>query len=188
MGNRGYSNPPGIAAIVATDADVLVRYNRGSLPLYGMNGQLLDVQRLLARLKRPRVAREWYAEVHPQGGKVIVGRLCALLLPPHKAEEARQRARREQGPSVTEETLAAAQYVVVFTTVPSSRLTAALVMELHGLRWQIELHIKRDKSITGLDRLPSLLQAFLDHLQRQVPHKRLRSAVKFQQHLAEELG
>jgi hypothetical protein len=56
---------------------------------------------------------------------------------------------------VTEETLVAAQYVVVFTTVPSSRLTAALVMELYGLRWQIELHIKRDKSIAGLDRLPN---------------------------------
>jgi hypothetical protein len=155
MGDRGYSNPPGIAAIVAADADVLVRYNRGSLPLYSINGQLLDVQRMLARLKRPGIAREWYAEVHPQSGKAIVGRLCALLLPPDKAEEARQRARREQGRSVTEETLAAAQYVVVFTTVPSSRLTAALVMELYGLRWQIELHIKRDKSIAGLDRLPN---------------------------------
>ena len=155
MGDRGYSNPPGIAAIVAADADVLVRYNRGSLPLYSINGQLLDVQRMLARLKRPGIAREWYAEVHPQSGKAIVGRLCALLLPPDKAEEARQRARREQGRSVTEETLVAAQYVVVFTTVPSSRLTAALVMELYGLRWQIELHIKRDKSIAGLDRLPN---------------------------------
>ena len=36
--------------------------------------------------------------------------------------------------------------------------------------------------------LPGLLQAFLEHLQRQVPRKRLRSVVKFQQQLAEELG
>jgi hypothetical protein len=28
-------------------------------------------------------------------------------------------------------------------------------MELYGLRWQVELHIKRDKSIAGLDRLPN---------------------------------
>jgi hypothetical protein len=155
IGDRGYSNPPGVAAIVAAEADVLVRYNRGSLPLYGIDERPLDVRHMLGRLKRPGVAREWYAEVHPEGGKAIIGRLCALLLPPDKAEEARKRARREQGPSVTEETLAAAQYVVVFTTVPSSRLTAALVMELYGLRRQIELHIKRDKSIAGLDRLPN---------------------------------
>jgi hypothetical protein len=155
IADRGYANPPGIAAIKNEGADVLVRYNRGSLPLFNVGGNPLDVQVKLAKLKRPGVAREWYAEVHPQGGKAIVGRLCALLLPPDKAEEARQRARREQGASVTKETLAAAQYVVVFTTVPRTRLTADLIMELYRLRWQIELHIKRDKSIAGLDRLPN---------------------------------
>jgi hypothetical protein len=155
IADRCYANPPGIAAIKDAGADVLVRYNRGSLPLYDVGGRLLDVQKKLAKLKRPSVAQEWYAEVRPRDGKAIVGRLCALLLPPDKADEARQRARREQGASVTLETLAAASYVVVFTTVPRARLTAALVMELYGLRWQIELHIKRDKSITGLDRLPN---------------------------------
>ena len=30
-----------------------------------------------------------------------------------------------------------------------------LVWSLYRLRWQIELHIKRDKSIAGLDRLPN---------------------------------
>jgi len=155
MGDRAYANPPGIAAIKADEADVLVRYNRGSLPLFGIDGRSLDVLKMLAKLKRPGVAREWYAEVRPHGGKAILGRLCALLLPPDKAEEARERARREQGPSVTQETLAAAQYVIVFTTVPRTRLTAALVMELYGLLWQVELHIKRDKSIAGLDRLPN---------------------------------
>lgn len=155
IADRCYANPPGIAAIKDDGADVLVRYNRGSLPLFGIGGTHLDVQKKLATLKKPGVAREWYAEVRPRGGKAIVGRLCALLLPPDKAEEARQRARREQGASVTKETLAAAQYVVVFTTVPRARLTADLIMELYRVRWQIELHIKRDKSIAGLDRLPN---------------------------------
>jgi len=155
IGDRGYANPPGIAATKAKGADVLVRYNRGSLPLFGINGQPLDVQKMLARLKHPGRARDWYAEVHTSDGKVIAGRLCALLLPPDKAEEARERARREQGASVTQETLAAAPYVVVFTTVPRTRLTAALVLELYALRWQVELHIKRDKSIAGLDHLPN---------------------------------
>jgi hypothetical protein len=155
MGDRVYANPPGIASIKGAGADVLVRYNRGSLPLFNIDGKPLDVQKKLTTLKRPGVAREWYAEVRPHGGKAIVGRLCALLLPPDKAEEARRRVRREQGASVTEETLAAAQYVIVFTTVPSKRLTADLVMELYRLRWQIELHIKRDKSIASLDRLPN---------------------------------
>jgi hypothetical protein len=155
IGDRGYANPPGIAAIKASGAEVLVRYNRGSLPLFGLDGNGLDVLKMLGALKCPGKAEQCYAEVHPRKGESIPGRLCALLLPPDKAEEARERARQEQGASVTAETLEAAQYVVVFTTVPLAMLNAELVLELYGLRWQVELHIKRDKSIAGLDKLPN---------------------------------
>ena len=44
---------------------------------------------------------------------------------------------------MTAESLAMAGFVVVFTTVPKNRLSAQRVLELYGLRWQIELHIKR---------------------------------------------
>ena len=48
-----------------------------------------------------------------------------------------------------------AEFVVLFTTVPKDRLSGDQILELYGLRWQVELHIKRDKSIAGLDRLPN---------------------------------
>ena len=99
--------------------------------------------------------REWAAWVHPKDGPVIRGRLCAVRLPPDKAEEARVRARREQGAKVTAETLEMAEFVVVFTTVPKDLLVAEQILELYRLRWQVELTIKRDKSIAGLDRLPN---------------------------------
>jgi len=155
MGDRGYANPPGITAIVSTGADVLVRYNRGSLPIYGIDGKLLDVRGKLARLTKPGVPREWAAWVQPQGHERIRGRLCAVRLPPDKAEEARARLKREQGNEVTAESLEMAEFVVLFTTVPPGRLWTEQVMELYGLRWQVELSIKRDKSIAGLDRLPN---------------------------------
>jgi hypothetical protein len=155
MGDRGYANPPGVAKITRTGADVLVRYNRGSLPLYDIEGHLLDVRGKLERLKKPWQAKEWFAAVRTQDGEVVRGRLCATKLPADKAAEARTRLRREQGADVTQESLDAAAYVVVFTTVPRARLTADLILELYRLRWQVELHIKRDKSISGLDRLPN---------------------------------
>jgi hypothetical protein len=50
-------------------------------------------------------------------------------------------------------TTGSASFVVVFTTVPKNKMSAELVLELYiGLRWQ---NIKRDKSITNLDRLPT---------------------------------
>jgi len=156
MGDRGYANPPGIAFVKSSDAEVLVRYNRGSLPLYDIEGKRLDVlAKLLAKLRKPGRVREWAVWVHPEDCKPIGGRLVAVRLPAEKAEEARERLRREQGDEVTAESLAMADFVVVFTTVPKNRLSAERVLELYGLRWQIELHIKRDKSIAGLDRLPN---------------------------------
>ena len=88
-----------------------------------------------------------------ESGELIRGRLCAVRLPPKKAQEARARLRREQGAALTQESIATAEFVVVFTTVPKKRLSADRVMELYSLRWQVELHIKRDKSIRAVDEL-----------------------------------
>ena len=147
--------PHGIATVTSAGADVLVRYNRGSLPLYDTASNLIDVRGKLKALRKPCRPREWAAWVHPQGHAAIRGRLCALRLPPEKAEEARVRLRREQGNDVTAESLEMADFVVVFTTVPRERLSVERVLELYCLRWQVELSIKRDKSIAGLDRLPN---------------------------------
>jgi hypothetical protein len=56
---------------------------------------------------------------------------------------------------VSDEALEAAAWVMVFTTVPRARMKAARVLELYRMRWQVELEIKRDKSIGGLDMLPN---------------------------------
>jgi hypothetical protein len=156
IGDRGYANPPGIATIKAKGAEVLVRYNRGSLPLYATDGRRIDVGKKLAqRMTKSGVPREWAAWVHPQSGERIRGRLCAVRLPPDKVEAARARLRREQGDDVSAESLEMANFVAVFTTVPRDRLSTDRLLELYALRWQVELCIKRDKSIAGLDRLPN---------------------------------
>lgn len=158
MGDRAYANPPGIAWICSTGADVLVRYNRGALPLYDVNGRQLDVLKKLSRLTKPKRPREWAAWVHAGDGEPIRGRLCAVRLPPDKAEEARARLRKEYGSKVSKDALKAAEFVVVFTTVPAELIPTEGILELYGLRWQVELHIKRDKSIARLDALPNFRQ------------------------------
>jgi hypothetical protein len=155
LGDRGYANPPGIMAVVKKGADVLVRHHRSSLPFYDVDGALLDIRDKLSQLTTPGVPREWAAWVRPKGHEPIRGRMCAVRLPADKAEEARTRLKREQGSHVTAESLEMAEFVVLFTTVPRSRLVTDRIMELYGLRWQVELSIKRDKSIAGLDRLPN---------------------------------
>lgn len=152
--DRGYAGPPGIAWIAKQKAAVMVRHNRGALPLYDREGRDLGVSEKLKSLRVDQ-PREWKCWVHPEGGPRIEGRLCAVRLPADKAEEARARVRREQGSDATAETLATAAFVVVFVTVPRNLLSCAQVLDLYRARWQIELDFKRDKSITGLDRLPN---------------------------------
>jgi hypothetical protein len=155
--DRGYSTGPGIAVTVRNGADVLVRLNRGALPLYEREGEQVEVLERLRSLSGRR-AEEWPVEIRTKDGDAdvtISGRLMAVRLPKREAEEARQRVRREYGKDTTETMLEAAGYVALFTTVPATRLSAARCMELYRLRWQVELLFKRWKSICGLDKLPN---------------------------------
>jgi hypothetical protein len=147
--DRGYANPPGVAWVVAHGADVLVRVNRGSLPLCNRDGVQLDV---LATLRPLLVNKpmEWKVQVeHVEKGehRVIEGRLVAVRLPKDKAEEARRRVRREHGNDATDEQLEAASFVALFTTAPRGRMPAKRCLQAYELRWQIELQFKRWKSL-----------------------------------------
>ena len=108
-------------------------------------------------MNKPGRVREWKAWVHPDKGKPIAGRLIAFRLPADKVSEARKRVRKEHGAKTSEEQLWMAQFVVIFTTVSNSKLTADQIVELYRLRWQVELEFKRAKSLAGLDRLPNFL-------------------------------
>ncbi|MGZ9165466.1 MAG: transposase [Anaerolineales bacterium] len=89
-------------------------------------------------------------------------------MPPEKAEEARRRTRlrhqRKQKP-LNENTLFAAGFVLLLTNLPAETWSGQLVLALYRMRWQIELCIKRLKSLLNFDHLrakdPRLVQTYL---------------------------
>lgn len=153
--DRVYSNPDGVAALHERGAHIVVRYNRGTLPLYDAKGVQIDVMARLRDTTDRDKARQVRACVRA-GDQRIAGRLCWLRLPTDKAEQARRRASKEHDGPCSEETLFAAEFVVVFTTIVTE-LTAVQVLTLYRARWQVELEFKRAKSIRELDRLPNFL-------------------------------
>ena len=175
--DRGYSTAAGIAAGVGRGADVLVRVNRGALPLFDRDGVGVNVLVRLRTLVSHR-AQEWPVSIHPERGTSMPGRLVAIRLPEREAAEARARVVREEGADASPELLEAAGYVALFTSVPAERLSAARCVETYRLRWQVELLFKRWKSICGFDQLPNyrddtirawlyakvLLGVILDHM------------------------
>lgn len=157
VGDRGYCNAPGIGYVVERGAEVLVRVNRGSLPLFFEDDLPFELMAWL-RLLPGHGAHEMPVVVHDkERDRKIAGRLVAMRLPEPQAEKARARLIRERGSKVSALDREAASYVVLFTTVPKSRLDAERCLALYRLRWQVELLFKRWKSLCGLDRLPNYL-------------------------------
>jgi hypothetical protein len=155
MGDRFYANPYDIAWVVDAGADVLVRYKFKALPLYDAEGASFDVMTHVRPLLEPGQRAEWSVYVHPREHPRLAGRLCAVRLPDEEAEKVRARLRKEEGAKVSAQSLDAASWLLLFTTVPVERLGTAAVLALYRLRWQVELEIRRDKSLGGMDELPN---------------------------------
>ena len=175
MADRGYAHPGGIAHVRAQGGDAIVRLNLLTLPLYEPTGSAGVLQRLdileKARTLKAGQAGSWPAWVHPKSGKgakqaaepgaehnaetgAIEGQLCIIGKSGPAAAKARARVRRESqrgGTQVQAQTLGAADYVFVFTTLQD--IQAEQVLELYRLRWQVELEFKRLKSLLGLGHL-----------------------------------
>jgi Transposase DDE domain len=154
VGDRAYGTASGIAHVVAGGGAVLVRFGWQNLPLWSSPTQRFD---LLAHLRRLRATApgDWPVWVR-DGEQLIPGRVCAVKRSRPAAEAARckvKRAAQKQGAQALDETLEAAGYVFVFTTLPAAALPAGKALEFYRGRWQIELVFKRLKSIMGLGHL-----------------------------------
>lgn len=168
MADRGYAHPAGVAHVRRRGGDVIVRLNLVTLPLYEADAdQGTRSCDILAHARSLKVgqAHSWEVSVRPKpepGSKargsaapVIAGRLCVLRKCEEAAARARERVRRESqrgGTELQPQTLEAADYVFVFTTL-GPEVSAEQVMDLYRLRWQIELEFKRLKSLIQLGHL-----------------------------------
>lgn len=158
--DRGYCHARGIRALVARGADVLVRFCRGTLVLHEKrSGTPLDVLALARGLEGRRAVLDVdvVLPADAQGQPALPGRFILQALPPDKAEAARARLRKgaKKRQPVTPEALYWAGFIALFTTVPRARLSGTRLLQLYRGRWQVELHIKRDKSLSGAGALPN---------------------------------
>lgn len=153
IGDRGFAHREGISHVINGGGDVLVRINLTNLPLAEADGTPFP---LLARLRTLTGARlgDWDVWM-PYNNALIPGRVCAIKKNKQAAESARRKALKEngrKGHTVRPETVEAAGYTFVFTTL-DRRFNPTTILEIYRGRWQIELVFKRLKSIIGLGHL-----------------------------------
>ncbi|HEX9595727.1 MAG TPA: IS4 family transposase [Anaerolineales bacterium] len=159
VGDRIYANPPGVSHVLRNGGDVLVRLTLTNLPLQAESGRKFP---LLSRLERLRTGQIgdwscWMESDRKEEGRHAV-RVCAIKKSRAAAKQAREallREARKKGRNPPQpDTLKMTCYIVVLTTAPAERLSAATALEVYRGRWQIELVFKRLKSLLLLGHLP----------------------------------
>ena len=159
LGDRGVPKPDGLRNTLDAGADVLVRLTWNSLQL-SAGGKPLDWLRLFKQAGE-QGAIDMSVRVHKAHSRFepLDMRLVIIKKPPAAAVKARAKARRasrkDQRRRIDPRTLAGADFVILLTSLKREEFPIDLIAALYRLRWQIELAIKRLKSILHIDRLPA---------------------------------
>lgn len=164
VADGGYPFAAGMEPVLTSGASLIVRINWRNVPVLWPNGQRFDIIAWLKTLTGLSETLIWMKM--PTGWFQF--RLIAAPMPPDKAEEARRRARlrsRKKQHPLNENTILAAGYVILLTNLPAETWSGRLILALYRMRWQIELAIKRLKSLIHIDHLrakdPQLAQTYL---------------------------
>jgi hypothetical protein len=156
LADRNYLRPAGVRAAVDAEAHVLVRLRWTHSALRDVRGRRFFALAHARGLKVGQVG-VWPVRLLVPGGQAIAARVVATKLPAPLAAQAQRRAARtarKKGRQPDPRSLEAAQFVMLFTTLPETLLVGADVLELYRYRWQIELAFKRLKQLLHLGRLP----------------------------------
>ena len=159
IADRGYPRPEAFAKTLAAGAGLLVRITWKSLRLADGEGVLVDWAALFAKaqsggIDMPVLVTRARGKFTPQAMRLVI-----LPKPPQAATAARTRASRDnrtgQSKTIDPRTLAAADHLILITSLKARDVAADRLRELYGVRWQIELAFKRMKSILDLASLPA---------------------------------
>jgi hypothetical protein len=151
IADRAYLQPDRMAKVIDAGADVVIRTGWKSARWVDEAGDAIDVVGELRDATADLVDRPIW--IKRKGGSLLAMRLVAVRKPQQAAEEARRKARREAqrgGHTVSKQTLDAADWVILITSLKLEDFTTADVVALYRLRWRIELGFKRLKSLIGL--------------------------------------
>jgi hypothetical protein len=152
IGDRAYLQPDRMASILDAGADFLVRAPWKGAAWRDGNDQPLD---LIAILREGAMAGtiDQPIGVGRKSGATHGLRLVAVKKPPQAAEAAKETARRNArkgGHQVSDQTLVAAEWVILITSLGTNDFPTQDILDLYRLRWRIELAFKRLKSVIGL--------------------------------------
>ena len=181
--DRGYARVRNFAHAHARQADFITRIGWRSVKLYDPSGHSFD---LLAALPESGAAVVEHPVRIGAGRASVPARLIIARKPADATERQHRRLRRKasrKGHKTDPRTLKSAGFMMLLTSLSPDSATAAEVVRLYRMRWQVELAFKRLKSLGGF----AELQASDPRLARSWLLAHLIAAVLIETSLSEEL-
>jgi hypothetical protein len=152
LADRAYLQPERIAGVLDQGADLVVRAGWRNARWLDGDGNPVDLLAEFRKASAPGlIDRPIF--IGRKSGKPLALRLVAVKKPAKAAEAARRTARQKARTGrhqISKGTLAAAEWVILVTSLAPEDFSAADVLALYRLRWRIELAFKRLKSLIGL--------------------------------------
>lgn len=186
VADRGYAHCQGMSAAVKQGAEIIVRLNPFSVVLSDAAGAPLE---LCATLKRQHTEtlRTLAVTLRATGGQHEVrGWVHAYRLNAEQANRARHKCRQGHKKGAPKaESLFLAGWVLVFTTLAPAVLSAQTIMALYRCRWQVEIAIKRWKSVLDVDALRAKANSPLAEVWL---HGKLLYALMLERRMRRQLG
>jgi len=164
--DRGYNQPKTLVPFIDRGGHIVLRYNPHGMNLYTFEYVIekIDWEEQLEKLHGLAGA----IPVHLcHEDKQIGGYVHAIPLPEEKAAEARRKARqraRNKGRNISKKSLYLSGWVLIFTSLPLEVLDTRTAASLYRVRWQVEIAIKRMKSLLDIDKLRAFKESPLAEL------------------------
>jgi hypothetical protein len=150
MGDRGFGKATPLIETRKTGAHLAVRISPQHLKLWTRQGEAFDLVAAL-RAERDQTRLSFALEIRDSNsGEAIPVWVHAHHLNEQQINRARRRVKRKasrKSSTLREQTLFLSEWVLVLTTIPPEELSADVILELYLVRWQVELVIKRYKSL-----------------------------------------
>jgi hypothetical protein len=186
VADRGYAQVQGMSDALKRGAALIVRLNPFRVVVKDARAQPLSLREALKRQKTETIRTVEVRLQSADGQDEVHGWVHAYRLSAEQAGRARQQCRKRHKTGTPKaETLYLAGWVLVFTTRAPALLSPSTIMALYRCCWQVELAIKRWKSVLDVDALRAKANSPLAEVWL---HGKLLYAVLLERRMQRHLG
>jgi hypothetical protein len=158
LGDRNYLRQSSLLKMKEAKADGIFRLNPFAVRLLDLEGENLQLVFCLKKQRTKKVVSIQTVIGGKNSPKTVQGVIHACRLPKKVADEKRRKLKRQyrkkgRKKHPSQASLYLCGWVLIFTTLCPKEWKAEVILEIYRLRWQVEISIKRLKSLLNLSEL-----------------------------------